>query len=167
MDLDQLQLVSDVARQGSFAAVAREHGLDPSSVSRAIASLEDTLGVRLFQRTTRRLSLTEAGATYLRFAEPALDELKRAQEAALSVSAEPRGTLRISASIAFGQAVLVPALERFRTAMPSVALDLVLTDTPLDLVAERIDLAIRLGRIDRAVAGEIVGAGDHEVARGG
>ncbi|MEM6356154.1 MAG: LysR family transcriptional regulator, partial [Pseudomonadota bacterium] len=63
MELDQIKLFAEVARQGSFAAAARAHGLDPSSVSRAIASLEDGLGVRLFQRSTRRVSLTEAGAT--------------------------------------------------------------------------------------------------------
>lgn len=145
MELDQIKLFAEVARQGSFAAAARAHGLDPSSVSRAIASLEDGLGVRLFQRSTRRVSLTEAGATFLRLAEPALDELDRARDAARSLTSGPNGVVRITTSLAFGTAILTPALKDLKRQHPHLAVDLVMTDEVLDLIAEKIDLAIRLG----------------------
>lgn len=145
MELDQIRLFAEVARQGSFAAAARVHRLDPSSVSRAIAALEDDLGVRLFQRSTRRVSLTEAGATFLRLSEPAIDELDRAREAARNLTEGPRGVVRVTTSLAFGSAVFTPALEELRRSHPKLSIDLVLSDDVLDLLAERIDLAVRLG----------------------
>ena len=144
MEMRSLQVFVDVARRGSFAAAARARGLDPSSVSRTIVALEREVGIRLFQRTTRRLALTEAGAGYFRRIEALLDELDRAREEAQAVSAAPSGTLRLTASVAFGQVCLVPLLDRFREAFPGLALELLMTDANLDLVAERIDLAVRL-----------------------
>lgn len=145
MELDQIKLFAEVARQGSFAAAARTHGLDPSSVSRAIASLEDGLGVRLFQRSTRKVSLTEAGSTFLRLAEPALDELDRARDAARSLTSGPCGVVRLTTSLAFGTAILTPALKDLKRQHPHLAVDLVMTDEVVDLIADKIDLAIRLG----------------------
>lgn len=145
MDMDRLATFRDVARQGSIAAAARQVGCDPSAVSRAVASLEAELGVRLFQRTTRRLELTEAGAGYLKRIEPVLDELAAARNEALGLVGRPRGRLRVTASSAYGQTVLAPLLGSFRHAHPEVELDLVLTDALVDLVAERIDVALRLG----------------------
>lgn len=147
MDVSVLQTFIEVVRQGSFAAVAREQNVDPSSVSRAIASLEKELSLRLFQRTTRKLSLTEAGSAYYERIEPLLDEMLAAQSAAKELSNHPVGTLRITASVSFGLACIVPHLPAFEAAYPDLAIDLVLSDAVLDLVSERIDIAIRLGKM--------------------
>jgi DNA-binding transcriptional LysR family regulator len=145
MDMDALKLFVEVARTGSFAAVARAADIDPSQVSRAIAGLESELGVRLLQRTTRAMSLTEAGARYLAQITPLIEGLDRAAEEARSEDADPVGMVRLTASVAFAQACLTPLLGRFRARFPKLVLDLVLTDRNLDLVADRIDIAIRLG----------------------
>jgi DNA-binding transcriptional LysR family regulator len=153
MNVDALRLFAETARRGSFAAIAKDRDLDPSSVSRVIAGLEADLGLRLFQRTTRRMTLTEAGDIYLRKIEPLLDELDRARDEALNVSRIPSGTLRLSASVTFGQIRLLPLLPAFRKFYPDLKLDLVFTDANVDLVAERIDLAIRLAP---AVEGDLI-----------
>ena len=145
MDTRSLRLICDVARLGSFAAAARRHGMDPSSVSRAVALVEDELGLRLFQRTTRRLTPTEAGAIYLRHADGLADGLDQAQEEAAAVSGTPTGTLRLTASVAFSQVCVVPLLGTFRTHYPKLAIELLATDETLDLVSASVDLAIRLG----------------------
>ncbi len=146
MDTENMRIFAEVARSGSFAAVARDRDVDPSSVSRAVALLEDELGVRLFQRTTRRVALTEAGEIYLARVTVLMDEMDHARDEARGVSAGPAGTLRLTASVAFGYTCLVPLLPEFRERYPGVKLELLLTDTVLDLVAERVDLAVRLGR---------------------
>jgi DNA-binding transcriptional LysR family regulator len=145
MDVETLRIFVRVARRGSFALVARDCGTDPSSISRAIASLEDELQVRLLQRSTRRMTLTEAGTKYLARLEPLLDELDQARDDALVASAGPIGTIRLTASIAFAQKCLAPLLPKLRHAFPDLGIDLVLTDSNLDLVSEGIDLAVRLG----------------------
>ncbi len=144
MDVKNLRLFVETTRRGSFAAVAKDRDLDPSSVSRAISTLERELGFRLFQRTTRQLALSEAGATYLTRVESVIDELEDARDQALAIHSQPAGTLRMTASVAFGQQCLVPLAPKFRAAFPNLKLELTLTDANLDLVSERIDLAIRL-----------------------
>ena len=116
MDLDDLTLFAETARLGSFAAVAKSRGTDPSTISRKLAALEDSLGVRLFQRTTRSLSLTEAGDLYLTRALPLIEELTRIGAEARETRARPRGTLRLTASVTFGQAMILPLLPAFRAA---------------------------------------------------
>lgn len=145
MDVSTLQLFVEVVRQGSFAAVARHRDIEPSSVSRAIATLEKELGVRLFQRTTRQLSPTESGSVYYEHVVPLLAEMEQAIAAATELSGHPQGTLRITASVSFGLTCIVPLLPEFEAAYPGLTVDLVLTDAVLDLVGERIDVAIRLG----------------------
>ena len=145
MDISTLQIFVEVMRQGSFAAVARDRDLDPSSVSRTIAALEKELGVRLFQRTTRRLSPTEAGTVYFERIEPLVEEMQQAIDIALDTAGQPKGTLRVTASVSFGQKCIVPLLPDFGFRYPELAIDLFLTDAVVDLFAERIDLAIRLG----------------------
>ena len=145
MDIETLRIFVRVARRGSFAVVARDSGTDPSSISRAIAALEDELQVRLLQRSTRRMTLTEAGAKYLARVEPLLEDLDRARDDALLVSAQPIGTIRLTASVAFGQKCIAPLLPKLREAFPDLGIDFVLTDANLDLVSEGIDLAVRLG----------------------
>lgn len=144
MNLAALELFVAVAHRLSFAAVAKERGIDPSSVSRAIADLEAELGLRLFQRTTRTMTLTEAGAVYFARIEPLVDEIAGARDAAAQMVGKPRGTLRITASVTFGQARIVPLLGAFKALYPDLDVECLFTDANVDLVAERIDLAIRL-----------------------
>lgn len=143
-----LRLFVDVMRQGSFAAVARDRNIDPSSVSRAIATLEKELGLRLFQRTTRKLSPTEAGTTYFSHIEPLMEELNRARDIATDVSDQPQGKLRVTASVPFGLQCIVPLLPAFAERYPDLTVDLMLTDAVVDLVAERVDVAVRLGVLE-------------------
>lgn len=145
MDIDVLRVFIEVMRRGNFAAVARDRDVDPSSISRAVAGLEDELGVRLFHRTTRRLSPTEAGVAYFGRIEPLVEELERARLKAIDIGEQPTGTLRIAAPVSFGLLNLVPLLPEFGATYPRLAFDLVLTDAALDLVEERIDVALRLG----------------------
>ncbi|MGL5078384.1 MAG: LysR family transcriptional regulator, partial [Waterburya sp.] len=147
MDISVLQTFIEVIRKGSFAAVAREHNLDPSAVSRAISGLEQELGVRLFQRTTRKLSLTEAGMTYYQRLEPLMEEMQRAIDVVKEVSGKPQGAIRITASVSFGLKCIVPLLAAFEAMYPDLLVDLLLTDYRVDLLTERIDLAIRLGQL--------------------
>lgn len=145
MNTQALQLFVDVARSGSFASVARLRNQDPSLVSRTIAQLEAELGVRLFQRSTRKMLLTEAGARLLNKVQALLEELRGAVEEAASAATEPSGTLRLTASVTFGHHCVLPLLKEFRRLYPKIKLDCVLSDDPLDLIASHIDLAIRLG----------------------
>jgi DNA-binding transcriptional LysR family regulator len=144
MDLDSLRIAVEVARRGSFAAVARDRDIEPSSVSRVIAATEKELGLRLFQRTTRRLAPTEAGHLILTRFEALLTEYEAAKDEALTVSSGPAGTLRLTASVAFGTTQIVPLLPEFQRAYPKISLELLFTDQNLDLIDDRIDLAIRL-----------------------
>ncbi|MEM8630305.1 MAG: LysR family transcriptional regulator [Pseudomonadota bacterium] len=153
MDTDQLKLLREVRKRGSFAGAARETGLDPSSVSRAVAAAEEKLGFRVFQRSTRRLSPTEAGARYLDSVSPLLDELDAARDAARLGDAQPSGRLRLTASVAFGHECVIPLLPEFQSLYPDIRLELMLTDQNLDLVETSIDLAIRLAP---ALEGDLV-----------
>jgi DNA-binding transcriptional LysR family regulator len=147
MNTADLATLMTIIRLGSFAAAARELHVDPSSVSRTVASLEAELGTRIFQRNTRQLAMTEAGALFVERVGPLLEELELVRCAAADTAAQPRGTLRVTASNAFGLKRLVPLLPAFCAAHPELNVDLVLTDGVLDLVAERIDIAIRLGAL--------------------
>lgn len=148
MDISVLQLFVEVMRQGSFAAVARDRNIDPSSVSRAIAALEKELGIRLFQRTTRKLSPTEAGTLYFMQIEPLIEEIQQARDLAADVSGQPQGRLRVTASVPFGLKCIVPLLPKFSLLHPGLTVDLMLTDAVVDLVAERVDVAVRLGILE-------------------
>lgn len=150
MDIATLRLFIDVADRLSFAAVARTRSTDPSLVSRAISALEANLGVRLFQRTTRAMTLTEDGEAYLATIRTHVDAIEAAGESLADASRDPDGLLRVTASVALGESLLVPLLPRFQAVLPRLQIDLVLTDDNVDLVAERIDIAIRLAPSFRA-----------------
>lgn len=145
MTLESLEIFVAVARRLSFAAVAAERDVDASSISRAVAALERDLGVRLLQRTTRRMTLTEAGEAYRRRVEAVLDELQAARDEVLADARGPTGTLRLTCSVAFGQTLVLSLLKPLRTRYPQLGVELLMSDVNLDLVAEGIDLAIRLG----------------------
>lgn len=153
MNKESLSLFVAVARSGSFAAEARARNQDPSVISRGIAQLEAELGVRLFQRSTRRMLLSEAGARLLSKVESLLEELTGAVAEAASSSNEPSGTLRLTASVTFGHFCVLPLIKEFRSLYPKIKLDCVFTDDPLDLIASHIDLAIRLAP---SIAGNLV-----------
>ncbi len=153
MDIASIDLFLSVVRFGSFARAAKDRDLDPSTVSRSIAALEAELGVRLFQRTTRRLSLTESGELYRARVEPLMDEMRRAGAEAANAAGAPQGTLRLTASVALGIGRIAPLLPAFRKAFPALKIDCQFTDATLDLVAERIDLALRLAP---SIEGDVV-----------
>jgi DNA-binding transcriptional LysR family regulator len=143
--MDSLRIFLAVAQQGSFAAVARDMGNDPSAISRGIALLESELGIRLFQRSTRAMSLTEAGERYRSRIAPLIEEFDRARDDVTALKVSPAGTVRLTASVAFGQMCLMPLLPALHDQYPELQLDVLLTDANLDLVTERIDIALRLG----------------------
>lgn len=144
MDTDNLRLLMDVARLGSFAKAARLRDCDPSQVSRTIASLEQQLEFQLFKRSTRSLSLTEAGERYLSDIAPLVEQLEQAKDTARERNHAPAGVLKLTASTAFGQVVLLPVMQRFADAYPAIELELVLSDSNIDLIQSDIDVACRL-----------------------
>ena len=158
MDLANLALVLRVADLGSFSAVAREADLNPSSVSRAVAAVEDRLGLRLFQRTSRTLSLTAEGEAYLRRVAPLAEQMEEARQEARADRLRPTGLLRLTASVAYGTRRIVPMLPHLRAAAPNIEIELILSDANLDMVAERIDLAVRLAA---APEGELISSRLH------
>ncbi len=145
MQLAALRTFSDVMKLGSFASAARYRDVDPSSVSRAISGLEEELGFRLFQRNRRKLAPTEAGLTYFGQIRNLIEDLDHAHQKARDVATEPQGLLRITACTSLGQRVIAPLLQKFMDRYPALSLELVLTDSQIDLVADQIDLAIRFG----------------------
>jgi DNA-binding transcriptional LysR family regulator len=147
MDLNHVAVFARVVELESFTAAAKQLGLPKSSVSRTVTRLEDELGVRLLQRTTRRLHLTEAGQAYYERARVALSALDEAASAATSLSAEPRGTVRMTAPGDMGIMNLVDIVARFSRKYPLVHIDISLSSRFVDLVAEGFDLALRAGKM--------------------
>ncbi len=145
MDFEAVRVFVDVMKLRSFAAAARQRDMDPSSVSRSIASLESELGFRLFHRTTRKLAPTEAGSEYYARVQSLIGEFDRAGEAAMDLVSLPIGTLRVTACTSFGQRVLAPILPKLRSQYPNLTIDLVLVDHHVDMVEEQIDIAVRFG----------------------
>jgi len=146
MKLNDLYYFVQVVDQGGFSAAARALGLPKSSLSKRIAVLEQDLGARLIQRTTRRLALTEAGQAFHRHAAAALLEAQAAQEAVTSRLAEPRGLVRISASPATVQMGLADILPGLARRYPKIRIALTATHRYVDLIQEGIDIAIRAHR---------------------
>ena len=144
--LSDLAFFVVLARQPSLAAAAQQLGITPPNVSRRLAALEQRLGLRLLNRTTRRLSLTETGAAYYERCVQILDDLREADAEAGATTAMPRGRLRINAPLTFGNLHLAPLWGEFLKLHPAVELDITLTDRVVDLVEEGFDLAVRIGK---------------------
>ncbi len=142
-----MRLFAEVVDAGSFSAAGRRLGLVPSSVSRQISGLENTLGARLVNRSTRKLSLTEAGRLYYGHAARILLEVEEANRAISHLEAAPRGVLRVNAPIGFGRLHVAPAIRAFLDRYPGLSIDLTLTDNFVDLVEEGADVAIRVGEL--------------------
>ena len=134
-------------RGGSFSEAARQLGCTPSAVSRQVGALEADLGVRLFTRTTRRLSLTEAGTTLFEQSQRILGEIDDMQESVRAVDSRPRGLLSITAPIVYGRLHLAPLLPAFIARYPEVRLNLVLSDSVVDLLENDIDVAVRIAAL--------------------
>lgn len=137
-----------VVETGSFSAVARDQGVQQSAISKQIAALEAMLGTTLLTRTTRSLSLTEAGEVYYARLKPVLSDLDDAHSTVASADTDLRGQLRIAASVGFGRRLLMPHLKAFRDLYPDVQIDLRLNDQFIDLVERGIDVAIRIGQLE-------------------
>lgn len=143
--LELLTAFVAVAEAGSFTKAAEKLNRDASIVSRRVSQLERQLGVRLLSRTTRRVALTEIGATYFRRVQALLDELAVASRAASDVAASPQGLLRVSLPVTFGRQWIAPVLPSFLARHPKIRIDARFSDRVVDLVAEGFDVAIRVG----------------------
>jgi DNA-binding transcriptional LysR family regulator len=139
-----LDAVVAIARRGSFRGAARELEVSPTALSHAVAALEARLGVRLFNRTTRSVSLTDAGRVFVERVGPALQDIRSAMEAVRSQQATPSGTLRINAFATAAREILSPLVLEFLRRHPQVQVDLVTEGRLVDIVAEGFDLGVRV-----------------------
>lgn len=145
IDLNDSLVFVRVIEGGSFTAAAHELRLPKTTISRRVRELEERLGAQLLHRTTRRLSLTEAGSVYYEHCRPIAQALADAETAVGQLQGSPRGTLRVTSSYSLMLNLVGPLLAEFRAACPEVQLDLVLSHRTLDLVEDQVDLALRMG----------------------
>jgi DNA-binding transcriptional LysR family regulator len=146
--LTALESFAAVARRLSFVAAAEELGISASALSRRIGHLEARLRTRLFQRTARHVSLTEAGTVYLRYVTEALSHIADGQEAVSGYTTEPSGRLRVAVPNLFGQLHVAPRLPEFLRRNPRVTLELSFSDWVVDLVSAGYDVAVRIGVLE-------------------
>lgn len=145
--VSELAFFVQLVRAGSLAATARELDLTPPAVSKRLAQLEQRLGVRLLNRTTRSISLTAEGELYLVNAQRILGEIEEMEQQVSSSRAEPRGLLRVNAPLGFGRTHVGPAVSSFVRRHPEVEVQLQLTDRPINLPDDATDVAIRFGEL--------------------
>ncbi|MGB8736616.1 MAG: LysR family transcriptional regulator [Rhodomicrobium sp.] len=143
--LSGMQVFASVASLGSLSAAARALGMSQTMATKHMAALEGRLGVKLLHRTTRRLTLTEAGRAYLDAAERILGEVAEADAEAAAGAAEVRGTLRLNVPVSFGIREIAPLIPDFLENHPALSIDLGLNDRQVDLIEEGWDLAVRIG----------------------
>lgn len=144
MDSD-LAFFALLARKASLSEAALELGQSTSGVSKRLARIENRLGVRLMNRTTRRVSLTSEGETYLSRGAAILEEIAALEQVVRKSGERPQGLLRVNASFGFGREYIAPIVSDFARLYPDISAQLVLTDTPINLVEEGYDVAIRFG----------------------
>ena len=142
-----LRVFVRVMDRGSFSAAAKDLGLTPSAVSKLVSRLEDRLGVRLLERSTRRLALTPEGEAFLARARRIVADIEEAEAEVAQARGAPRGKLRINSGTAFGLHQLAPALADFLSRYPEIDLELSITDRLVDLIEEQADIAVRSGHI--------------------
>jgi len=145
--IDAMQAFVAVADLEGFAPAARKLGLSPSAITRLIAALEERLGARLLQRTTRHVTLTDAGSRYLERARRILADVEEAEDAVESERTRPEGRLVISAPFGFGRLHVSPVVTAYLKRYPDVGVDLRLSDRRINLVEDGVDLAVRLGHL--------------------
>ena len=143
-DLNDLLFFAEVVDRGGFAAAGRALNLPKSKLSRRVAELEARLGVRLLQRTTRKLSLTQAGEIYHRYCVAMREQAEAADEAVAHVQTEPRGTVRITCPLTLAHTTIGPLLPRFLAAHPQVRIEMQVANRVVDLVEEGVDVALRV-----------------------
>lgn len=143
----ELQFFVLIARLGSLSAAARQLDLTPPAATKRLAQMEQRLGVRLVNRTTRSISLTNEGETYLTYAARILADLREMEDVVSSSSAQPRGLIRVNATLGFGRTTIAPLVSDFARRYPQVQVELEVTDRPIDLVEGGFDLAIRFGEL--------------------
>ena len=146
--ITDLEIFTRVADTSNMSAAGRELGLSPAVISKRISGLEDKLNARLFQRTTRRLSLTDQGYEFYQHITKALKEIKLAEELVQVSSGAPRGILKLSVSIAFGHLQLLPILPAFMDLYPDIQLEVHLSDEFVNIIGDKFDMAIRIGNLD-------------------
>jgi DNA-binding transcriptional LysR family regulator len=147
MDFNEAAVFVKVVQAGSFSAAARQLGLPTSTISTRISRLEKRLGINLLQRTTRRLSLTEAGTVYYHHASQGLGYMLEAEAAVDEARQQPQGRLKVTAPADLGDSLLANLVERTQRELPALMFELLLTDRYVDLVAEGVDVAIRTGEL--------------------
>lgn len=145
--LSGMLIFARVVEAGGVSAAARRLQLSKSAVSKQLAALEDRLGAKLLHRTTRRMSLTEAGAGFLERCRRVISEAEEAEAAIGALQAEPRGILKVNAPMTFGTMHLAAAIPDFMALNPQVRVDLVLNDRLVDLIEEGFDVAVRIGQL--------------------
>lgn len=145
-----LAFFSLLVKQGSLAAAAQQIGVTPPAVSKRLAAIERRLGVRLLQRTTRRISLTPEGETYLVDGARVLEALEALERTVAGSRAVPKGLVRLCATLGFGRRHVAPALSKFAHRFPEVEVQLHLTDRPVNLVEQGFDLQLRFGELPDA-----------------
>lgn len=143
-DLNDLYYFAKVVEAGGFAAAGRALGIPKSRLSRRVAELEERLGARLLQRTTRQLKLTAVGERYLSHCQAMLLQAEMADEAVASMSSEPRGRLRVSCPVGLAHEFMPDVIRTFLQAYPQVQLEVILLNRRVDLVTEGIDVALRV-----------------------
>lgn len=164
MDLNRAAIFVRVVDKGGFTAAAKTLELPKSSVSRAVALLEEDLGVRLLQRSTRQVRLTEAGVAFYEQAARAVAGMEQAAMAATEMQGALKGMIRITAPVDVGVWILQPAISKFARANPAVYVDVTLTSRLVDMVNEGFDLALRAGRLrDTSLVARKVPIGDMEL----
>ena len=145
--LNAMDVFNRVARLESFSAAARDLGMSKTAVSRHVSDLERVLGVRLLNRTTRRMSLTEAGHAYVARSTEILTEIDELRNAVQNLHREPAGLLRVTSAVTFGHCSLAPVIADFLAEYPEISVQLDLTNRFVDIVEEGFDLAIRVGEL--------------------
>ncbi|AOB40705.1 LysR family transcriptional regulator [Bordetella parapertussis] len=143
-DLNDLYYFAQVVEQGGFSAASRVLDIPKSRLSRRISQLEDRLGVRLLQRTTRRLRLTTAGERYLHYCQEMTASARAAEDAMRQLQSEPAGPVVVSCPVSIAQQMLAPLLPEFLDAWPSVSVQLLVTNRRVDVIREGVDLALRV-----------------------
>jgi DNA-binding transcriptional LysR family regulator len=155
--LELIVSFASAARHASFAGAARELGVSPSAVAKNIARLESQMGVRLFHRTTRQVSLSPDGEELFTRCQRILEEIESFEAAAVGARTGPRGTLRIDMPVAFGRLVVLPVLARLRARFPELKIDARFSDQVVDIVKEGLDAAVRIGPLtDSRLVGRMV-----------
>lgn len=156
--LGYMRTLVTVAKLGSFSFAAREFGVTPGMMSKQVKQLEDSLGVRLLHRTTRGVSLTDAGELYVEEVIRILQKVEDVEGSVSALSAGPRGVLRISCPPSFGRTVLTPIISNFVNANPELRIELGLQNDEPNVVASRLDVIFRLGHLrDSSLVGKQVG----------